>query len=62
MGDSTILRDGIFTHPTLAESLNSLFMAMDSDSESKTQRSTIFDPYTGNLVPEKQSGSGCLDG
>jgi pyruvate/2-oxoglutarate dehydrogenase complex dihydrolipoamide dehydrogenase (E3) component len=26
----TALRDGIFAHPTLAESLNNLFMAMDS--------------------------------
>ncbi|MDX6384818.1 MAG: hypothetical protein QOK48_2391, partial [Blastocatellia bacterium] len=25
----TVLKDGIFAHPTLAESLNSLFMAMD---------------------------------
>jgi pyruvate/2-oxoglutarate dehydrogenase complex dihydrolipoamide dehydrogenase (E3) component len=25
----TVIRDGIFAHPTLAESLNSLFMAMD---------------------------------
>ncbi len=25
----TALRDGIFAHPTLAESLNSLFMAME---------------------------------
>jgi hypothetical protein len=43
MGESTILRDGTFAHPTLAESLNGLFMAMDSDSSIKTQRSTIFD-------------------
>lgn len=28
----TALRDGIFAHPTLAESLNNLFMAMDSGS------------------------------
>jgi pyruvate/2-oxoglutarate dehydrogenase complex dihydrolipoamide dehydrogenase (E3) component len=27
----TALRDGTFAHPTLAESLNNLFMAMDSD-------------------------------
>jgi pyruvate/2-oxoglutarate dehydrogenase complex dihydrolipoamide dehydrogenase (E3) component len=27
----TSLRDGVFAHPTLAESLNNLFMAMDSD-------------------------------
>jgi pyruvate/2-oxoglutarate dehydrogenase complex dihydrolipoamide dehydrogenase (E3) component len=26
----TVIRDGIFAHPTLAESLNNLFMAMDS--------------------------------
>jgi pyruvate/2-oxoglutarate dehydrogenase complex dihydrolipoamide dehydrogenase (E3) component len=26
----TALRDGIFAHPTLAESLNNLFTAMDS--------------------------------
>ena len=26
----TALRDGVFAHPTLAESLNNLFMAMDS--------------------------------
>jgi pyruvate/2-oxoglutarate dehydrogenase complex dihydrolipoamide dehydrogenase (E3) component len=26
----TALRDGTFAHPTLAESLNNLFMAMDS--------------------------------
>jgi len=26
----TVLRDGVFAHPTLAESLNNLFMAMDS--------------------------------
>ena len=26
----TALRDGIFAHPTLAESLSNLFMAMDS--------------------------------
>ena len=25
----TVIRDGIFAHPTLAESLNNLFMAMD---------------------------------
>ena len=25
----TALRDGVFAHPTLAESLNNLFMAMD---------------------------------
>jgi len=25
----TVLRDGIFAHPTLAKSLNNLFMAMD---------------------------------
>jgi hypothetical protein len=25
----TALRDGIFAHPTLVESLNNLFMAMD---------------------------------
>jgi pyruvate/2-oxoglutarate dehydrogenase complex dihydrolipoamide dehydrogenase (E3) component len=25
----TVLKDGIFAHPTLAESLNNLFMAMD---------------------------------
>ena len=28
----TALRDGIFAHPTLAESLNNLFTAMDSES------------------------------
>lgn len=28
----TSLRDGIFSHPTLSESLNNLFMAMDRDS------------------------------
>jgi pyruvate/2-oxoglutarate dehydrogenase complex dihydrolipoamide dehydrogenase (E3) component len=27
----TSLRDGVFAHPTLAESLNNLFMAMDSE-------------------------------
>jgi len=27
----TSLRDGVFAHPTLAESLNSLFTAMDAD-------------------------------
>jgi hypothetical protein len=26
----TTVRDGIFTHPTLAEGLNSLFMTLDS--------------------------------
>jgi pyruvate/2-oxoglutarate dehydrogenase complex dihydrolipoamide dehydrogenase (E3) component len=26
----TTLRDGIFAHPTLAEALNNLFMAMDA--------------------------------
>jgi pyruvate/2-oxoglutarate dehydrogenase complex dihydrolipoamide dehydrogenase (E3) component len=26
----TLIRDGIFAHPTLAESLNNLFMAMDA--------------------------------
>ena len=26
----TALRDGVFAHPTLAESLNNLFMAMDN--------------------------------
>jgi pyruvate/2-oxoglutarate dehydrogenase complex dihydrolipoamide dehydrogenase (E3) component len=33
MGDLpyTALRDGVFSHPTLAESLNNLFMAMDGD-------------------------------
>jgi pyruvate/2-oxoglutarate dehydrogenase complex dihydrolipoamide dehydrogenase (E3) component len=30
----TALRDGTFAHPTLAESLNNLFMAMDSGSQS----------------------------
>lgn len=30
----TALRDGTFAHPTLAESLNNLFMAMDSGSKS----------------------------
>jgi pyruvate/2-oxoglutarate dehydrogenase complex dihydrolipoamide dehydrogenase (E3) component len=31
MGDLpyTALRDGVFAHPTLAESLNNLFMALD---------------------------------
>jgi hypothetical protein len=28
----TALRDGTFAHPTLAESLTNLFMAMDSGS------------------------------
>ena len=28
----TALRDGTFAHPTLAESLNNLFMAMDGGS------------------------------
>jgi len=28
----TALRDGIFAHPTLAESLNNLFMAMDDQA------------------------------
>jgi hypothetical protein len=27
----TALRDGVFAHPTLAESLNSMFTAMDSN-------------------------------
>jgi pyruvate/2-oxoglutarate dehydrogenase complex dihydrolipoamide dehydrogenase (E3) component len=27
----TVLRDGIFAHPTLAEAMNSLFMALDGD-------------------------------
>ena len=27
----TAIRDGIFAHPTLAESLNNLFMVMDSE-------------------------------
>jgi pyruvate/2-oxoglutarate dehydrogenase complex dihydrolipoamide dehydrogenase (E3) component len=27
----TTLRDGVFAHPTLAESLNNLFMAMDEN-------------------------------
>jgi pyruvate/2-oxoglutarate dehydrogenase complex dihydrolipoamide dehydrogenase (E3) component len=27
----TALRDGIFTHPTYAESMNNLFMALDGD-------------------------------
>jgi pyruvate/2-oxoglutarate dehydrogenase complex dihydrolipoamide dehydrogenase (E3) component len=27
----TALRDGVFAHPTLAESLNTLFTAMDSE-------------------------------
>ena len=26
----TALRDGVFSHPTLSESLNNLFMAMDA--------------------------------
>jgi hypothetical protein len=26
----TVLRDGVFAHPTLMESLNNLFTAMDS--------------------------------
>jgi hypothetical protein len=25
----TVLRDGVFAHPTLAEALNNLFMALD---------------------------------
>ena len=29
----TALRDGIFAHPTLAESLNNLFTAMDSGGQ-----------------------------
>jgi pyruvate/2-oxoglutarate dehydrogenase complex dihydrolipoamide dehydrogenase (E3) component len=29
----TALRDGIFAHPTLAESLNNLFMAMESSGQ-----------------------------
>jgi pyruvate/2-oxoglutarate dehydrogenase complex dihydrolipoamide dehydrogenase (E3) component len=34
MGDLpyTALRDGVFAHPTLAESMNNLFMALDRDS------------------------------
>jgi pyruvate/2-oxoglutarate dehydrogenase complex dihydrolipoamide dehydrogenase (E3) component len=34
MGDLpyTALRDGVFAHPTLAESLNNLFMALDRDA------------------------------
>ena len=28
----TFIRDGIFAHPTLAESLNNLFMAMDDQA------------------------------
>jgi pyruvate/2-oxoglutarate dehydrogenase complex dihydrolipoamide dehydrogenase (E3) component len=27
----TVLKDAIFAHPTLAESLNNLFMALDGD-------------------------------
>ncbi|MDP9313877.1 MAG: FAD-containing oxidoreductase, partial [Chloroflexota bacterium] len=27
----TVLRDGVFAHPTLTESLNNLFMALDDD-------------------------------
>jgi hypothetical protein len=28
----TVIRDGTFAHPTLAESLNNLFMAMDGQA------------------------------
>jgi hypothetical protein len=28
----TALRDGIFAHPTLAQSLNNLFMAMEKNA------------------------------
>ncbi len=28
----TVIRDGVFAHPTLAESLNNLFMAMELTS------------------------------
>jgi len=28
----TVLREGVFAHPTLAESLNNLFTSMDADS------------------------------
>ncbi|MGH7719314.1 MAG: FAD-dependent oxidoreductase, partial [Gemmatimonadaceae bacterium] len=31
------LRDGVFSHPTLAESLNSVFMAMDPESSADTK-------------------------
>jgi hypothetical protein len=31
----TAIRDGVFAHPTLAESLNNLFMALDNQ-ERKT--------------------------
>jgi pyruvate/2-oxoglutarate dehydrogenase complex dihydrolipoamide dehydrogenase (E3) component len=27
----TALRDGVFSHPTVAESLNNLFMALDAE-------------------------------
>ena len=27
----TVIRDGAFAHPTLAESLNNLFMSMDGE-------------------------------
>ncbi|MFN2398151.1 MAG: mercuric reductase [Gemmatimonadaceae bacterium] len=32
----TVLRDAVFSHPTLAESINNLFMAMDRDASSAT--------------------------
>jgi len=32
----TVLRDAVFSHPTLAESINNLFRAVDRESSSVT--------------------------
>jgi pyruvate/2-oxoglutarate dehydrogenase complex dihydrolipoamide dehydrogenase (E3) component len=37
------IRDGIFAHPTLAESLNNLFMAMDSQGLGKKNKAQMSD-------------------
>ena len=35
---STVLRDAVFSHPTLAEALNNLFMAMNRETEHVVHR------------------------
>ena len=34
----TVIRDGVFAHPTLAESLNNLFMALDPATALRPRR------------------------
>jgi pyruvate/2-oxoglutarate dehydrogenase complex dihydrolipoamide dehydrogenase (E3) component len=44
----TAIRDGIFAHPTLAESLNDLFMLMDSRASGAAINSTV---PAGSFLP-----------